>query len=107
MDDRELDLYFDYFHKLNRGVQQPDKVLVLEVGSIDVLLGRIRNRGRVEEQAISQEFIRGLSAYYTTFSTVCRNKYKLDTLTMDVSATDIRGAGREQFLDAVSGFLKA
>lgn len=107
MDDRELDLYFDYFHKLNRGVAQPDKVVVLEVGNVEVLLGRIRSRGRAEEQSISTDFIRGLSAYYTAFPAVCRNKYRLETLSIDVSAVDIRGAGREEFLDRISTFLRA
>lgn len=105
MDDRELDLYFEYFHKLNKDIQQPDKVIALEVPDPDVLIGRIRSRGRKEEQGISQDFIRGLGGYYTSLPTICRNKYRIDTLTIDVSVLDIRGAGREQFLDLVSTFL--
>jgi deoxyadenosine/deoxycytidine kinase len=105
MDDRELDLYFEYFHRLNRDVQQPDKVIALEVHDVEVLLGRIRNRGRAEEQGIRHDFIKGLGGYYTSLPVICRSKYRIDTLCFDVSATDIRGAGKEQFLDEVSTFL--
>lgn len=107
MDDRELDLYFEYFHKLNRGVKQPDKVVVLDVGTVDVLQNRIRNRGRAEEQGIREDFLEGLAGYYKTLPVICRTKYKVDTLVVDVSSTDIRGEGRERFLDEVSTFFKS
>ena len=107
MDDRELELYFDYFHKLHRNVQQPDKVICLDVANIDVIMGRIRSRGRAEEQNIPRDFLVGLGGYYTSLPLICRNKYKLDTLVVDVSAIDIRGAQRGQFLDTVSTFLNA
>jgi deoxyadenosine/deoxycytidine kinase len=107
MDDRELELYFDYFHKLNKTVQQPDKVICLDVGNIDVILGRIRSRGRAEEQGIARDFLVGLGGYYTSLPLICRNKYRIETLVVDVSAIDIRGAHREQFLDTVSTFLRS
>jgi deoxyadenosine/deoxycytidine kinase len=107
MDDRELELYFDYFHKLHRNVQQPDKVICLDVANIDVIMGRIRSRGRAEEQNIPRDFLVGLGGYYTSLPLICRNKYKLDTLVVDVSAIDIRGAQRVLFLDTVSPFLNA
>ena len=107
MDDRELDLYFEYFHKLNKNVTQPDKVICLDVSNIEVLTSRIKTRARAEEQGISREFLVGLSGYYTTLPLILKNKYKLDTLIVDVTQIDIRGAGRAQFLDTVSTFLKA
>lgn len=107
MDDRELDLYFEYFHKLNKGVAQPDKVVILDVGQIGVLQGRIRNRGRAEEQGIRSDFLEGLSGYYKSLPLICRTKYRIDTLVVDVSSTDIRGEGREKFLDELSAFLNA
>jgi len=106
MNDKELDLYFDYFHRLNRDLKQPDKVICLTVPDIEVLLARIRKRGRVEEQGIDQDFLRGLNAYYSTFPKVCQRKYKLDVLTFDVSTVDIRsGEGKQKFMDAVDKFL--
>jgi deoxyadenosine/deoxycytidine kinase len=107
MDDRELDLYFEYFHKLNRNVAQPDKIICLEVSSTEVLSGRIRSRGRAEEQGITRDFLVGLGGYYTGLPLICRNKYKIDTLVIDVSKVDIRGANREQFLDTVQTFLQS
>lgn len=107
MNDRELDLYFDYFHRLNRDIHQPDKVICLDVSSIDVILGRIRHRGRAEEQNIARDFLVGLGGYYTSLPLICRNKYKIDTLVIDVSTIDIRGAHKEQFLDTVATFLDA
>ncbi len=107
MDDRELDLYFEYFHKLNKNVAQPDKVICLDVPNVEVLTSRIKTRGRAEEQGISRDFLVGLSGYYTTLPLILKNKYRLDTLVVDVSQVDIRGAGRTQFLDTVSTFLRA
>jgi deoxyadenosine/deoxycytidine kinase len=107
MDDRELDLYFEYFHKLNRNVQQPDKVICLDVSQVGVLSGRIRSRGRLEEQGITNDFLSGLAGYYTTLPHIIRTKYKIDTLVVDVSKVDIRQANREEFLDTVDAFLKA
>jgi deoxyadenosine/deoxycytidine kinase len=108
MQDRELDLYFEYFHRLNGELQQPDKVIYLEVSSVETLLTRIRQRGRAEERGIDGEFLTGLNHYYATFPQVCRNKYGLELLSFDVAVHDIRsGPGRQEFLDAVSTFLGA
>lgn len=108
MSDDELDLYFDYFNRLNRDLRQPDKIIFLTVPDVSVLLQRIRTRGRSEEQGIGEDFLAGLNAYYSTFPQVCRNKYSLNILQFDVSSVDIReGEGRDQFMDSVSAFLKA
>jgi deoxyadenosine/deoxycytidine kinase len=107
MDDRELDLYLEYFQRLNRDLHQPDKVLYLECNDTEVLMRRIRERGRKEEAGISSAFLDGLGAYYRTFPQVAAGKYKLEVLTLDVSALDIRAPeGRAQFLDRVSGFFQ-
>jgi deoxyadenosine/deoxycytidine kinase len=79
----------------------------LECNDTEVRLRRIRERGRKEEAGISNAFLEGLGAYYRTFPQVAAGKYKLDVLTLDVSALDIRTSeGRQQFLDRVSGFLQ-
>jgi deoxyadenosine/deoxycytidine kinase len=107
MDDRELDLYLEYFQRLNRDLHQPDKVICLECADTGILLRRIRERGRVEESAISGQFLSGLGAYYQTFPQVAEGKYKLELMRIDVSRIDIRAAqGKQEFLDLVSGFLQ-
>jgi deoxyadenosine/deoxycytidine kinase len=106
MDDRELDLYLEYFQRLNRDLHQPDKVILLECADTGILLRRIRERGRKEEAGISPEFLAGLGAYYQTFPQVAVSKYKLDLLRLDVSRLDIRTPqGKEEFLDRVAMFL--
>jgi deoxyadenosine/deoxycytidine kinase len=106
MDDRELDLYLEYFQRLNRDLHQPDKVILLECADTGILLRRIRERGRKEEAGISPEFLAGLGAYYQTFPQVAVSKYKLDLLRLDVSRLDIRTPqGKEEFLDRVATFL--
>lgn len=106
MTNAELDLYFDYFNRLNRDLMQPDKVIFLAVPDVSTLLERIRTRGRVEEQTIDTDFLSGLNAYYSTFPKVCRKKYNLDVLEFDVSELDIRsGEGRTAFLSEVEKFL--
>ncbi len=106
MDDRELDLYLEYFQRLNRDLHQPDKVIYLRCDDTSVLLRRIRERGRKEEEGIGAEFLDGLGAYYRTFPQVAAGKHKLDVATIDVSALDIRTAqGKDEFLDRVGQFL--
>ena len=108
MDDRELDLYLEYFQRLNRDLHQPDKVIYLQCNDTEILGRRIRERGRVEESGISQQFLDGLGAYYRTFPQVARGKYKLEVSTLDVSKLDIRAAdGKEEFLGRIEQFLDA
>ncbi len=106
MTNAELDLYFEYFQRLTRNIVQPDKVIFFDVPGVEVLLGRIRERGREEEKGIQKGFRRGLNGYYATFPMVLQNKYGVDCLVLDVTTQDIRtGRGREEFLDRVSTFL--
>ncbi|WP_426750833.1 deoxynucleoside kinase [Myxococcus sp. Y35] len=106
MTNAELDLYYEYFQRLSRHIIRPDKVICFEVGSVEVLLQRIRTRGREEEKGIRHQFLRGLNGYYASFPLVLQEKYGVDCLIMDVSKQDIRrGRGREEFLDRVSTFL--
>lgn len=106
MTDAELDLYYEYFQRLSRHIVRPDKVICFDVGSVDVLLQRIRTRGREEEKGIGRDFLRGLNGYYAGFPLVLQEKYGVECLVLDVSTQDIRrGKGREEFLDRVSTFL--
>jgi deoxyadenosine/deoxycytidine kinase len=106
MTNAELDLYYEYFQRLARSVAPPDKVICFSVPSVDVLMDRIRTRGRAEEKGIQGQFLTGLNGYYISFPHVLQTKYGVDCLVMDVSNQDIRrGKGREEFLDRVSTFL--
>lgn len=106
MTNTELDLYFEYFERLNRGLHKPDKTICFVVPKVDTLLERIKMRGRAEETGIAPAFLEGLNGYYTAFPSILESKYGVDVLKIDVSSTDIRnGSGREQFLDEVSTFL--
>jgi len=103
----ELNLYFEYFERLNSRLIKPDLIIYLKVDNANVLLKRIRKRGRKEEQGITSEFLEGLSGYYVTFPQVCKNKYKVPVLTFNVTETDIRkNAGKEEFLAKVEKALK-
>lgn len=106
LNDSELDLYFEYFQRLSRSIARPEKVICFDVPTVDVLLERIRTRGREEERGIQMQFLRGLNGYYASFPQVLQGKYGIDCLTIDVSKTDIRnGKGREEFLDRVTTFI--
>ena len=107
MTDDELDLYFEYFNRLNRDLIRPDLVIYLSVDNVSTLVKRIRSRGRKEELGIDEEFLSGLAAYYSVFPQVCWKKYGLKTMTFNVSKADIRSsAGRKEFLDAVAEALE-
>ena len=106
MTDDELDLYFEYFTRLNVGLHKPDKAICFVVPRVDTLIERIKMRGRAEESAIPASFLEGLNGYYSAFPSILQQKYGVDVLKVDVTHTDIRnGAGREQFLDEVTAFL--
>ncbi len=107
MDDRELDLYFEYFHRLNRDLQHPDLILMLEVDHISTLLDRIHKRGRQEESGIDEAFLSGLNAYYSTFPQVCRKKYGIPTHQIAVEQLDIRSPeGQKIFFQEVEAALR-
>lgn len=106
LDSRELQLYYEYFERLNRDVIKPDKIIFFDVPDVSVLLDRIRLRGRVEEMGIRSDFLTGLAGYYASFPQVMQKKYGVECLTIDATRIDIRGReGSERFLDTVSDFL--
>lgn len=106
MTNDELDLYFEYFERLNVGLHRPDKAVCFVVPGVHTLLERIRMRGRSEEAGIAPSFLEGLNGYYAAFPSILASKYGVDVLKVDVSSLDIRtGAGKEQFLADVSDFL--
>ncbi len=107
MTDDELNLYFEYFERLNKSLIRPDLIIFLQVDDIQILLDRIRRRGREEEQGISLAFLQGLGGYYISFPQVCFNKYGIEVFTFNVTETDIRGKeGKEKFLTMVRERLK-
>lgn len=106
MEDRELDLYFEYFDRLHRDLHPPDKVVCFMVPDAATLLERVRTRGREAERDIKSSFLEGLNGYYAAFPSIIDEKYGLEVLRVDVSRTDIRsGQGREQLLEQVEDFL--
>ena len=107
MNDRELNLYFEYFNRLNRDVQHPDLILILTVDRVEALLARIRKRGRKEEKGIDAAFLGGLNAYYSTFPQVCEKKYGIPIHEIAVEQLDIRSAeGKKAFFLEVETALK-
>lgn len=107
MTDNELNLYFEYFERLTQKLIKPDLIIYLKVDKIEELLSRIRKRGRKEEQGITDAFLEGLGGYYVSFPQVCKNKYNIDVITFNVTATDIRQKeGKDQLLALVRDKLK-
>jgi deoxyadenosine/deoxycytidine kinase len=105
MTDSELALYFEYFHRINKDLIKPDKIIFLQVKDETTLQNRIQGRGRVEEKNLPISFLEGLSGYYKSLPSICQAKYGIETLTVDVSKIDIRSTGKEEFLSIVSDFL--
>ena len=106
MSNDELDLYHEYFERLNRQLHKPDKAICFVVPRVDTLMERIQMRGRAEEKDIPHSFLEGLNGYYTAFPSILAAKYGVDVLKVDVTHTDIRdGEGMARFLDVVSAFL--
>ena len=107
MTDNELNLYFEYFERLNRKLPKPDLINYLQVDNVDILFKRIRKRGRKEEMGIEKSFLEGLGGYYVSFPQIIKNKYGVDVISFNVTETDIRKQeGRKMFLDTVKRKLK-
>ena len=107
MDDRELDLYFEYFNRLNRELLHPDLILILTVDRVELLLERIRRRGRQEELGIDAAFLGGLNACYSTFPLVCQKKYGIPIHVISVEQLDIRSPeGQRIFFHEVETALR-
>jgi len=107
MTDDELNLYFEYFERLNRNLIQPDLIIFLRVDDVQILLNRIRKRGRREEQGITPDFLQGLGGYYISFPQVCQKKYGVEVITYNVTTIDIRSdPGKEEFLTLIKDKLK-
>ncbi len=107
MNNRELDLYFEYFHRLNSELRHPDLILMLTVDKVETLLKRIQKRGRKEERDIDTTFLAGLNAYYTTFPQVCQKKHGIPLHVISVEQLDIRSPeGQKVFLRDVENALK-
>jgi deoxyadenosine/deoxycytidine kinase len=66
LDDNELALYKRLADLLERDVPRPDIVVYLQ-GSVDVLMERIRKRGREFERDISRDYISTLAEAYNYF----------------------------------------
>ena len=93
MSDKELDLYFDYFKRLTRDLAHPDKVICFDVPSIDVLLARIRTRGREEETRLTfAGGVRGPSERAGEDET--RHQFGGHVLPFTTGDDGARGAGR-------------
>lgn len=108
MTDDELQLYLEYFERLNRHIRQPDKVIYLQCHDVDTLRRRIHKRGRKEEQAIDDDFLAGLNGYYTALPNVLKQKHGLDTMTFDVTHFDVHDpAQSDAFVALADAFLRA
>lgn len=108
MSDDELQLYLEYFHRLNRGVRQPDKVIYLQCHDVDTLMRRIQVRDRREERGIPADFLAGLNGYYAAFPQVLKSKYGLEVMTFDVTHFNVHDPSQaEAFLALVDPFIAA
>jgi deoxyadenosine/deoxycytidine kinase len=107
MTDSELDLYYEYFTRLNRGVARPDKIICFVAPQVSLLVERINLRGRAMEADIPVSFLEGLNGYYSAFPSVLESKYGIEVMRVDASAIDLRrDADRQRFLGDVEAFLK-
>jgi len=66
LDDSELMIYNRLFDVLKESVLRPDLVIYLQ-GNLDILLKRIKMRGRSYEKSISKDYLKELSEAYSHY----------------------------------------
>lgn len=66
LDDAELELYNQVYSLLNPSIPEPDLILFLQA-STDILMERIRLRGKDYEKGVSREYLDELNQAYTNF----------------------------------------
>lgn len=66
LDDAELELYNQVYSLLNPYIPEPDLILFLQAGT-DILMERIRLRGKDYEKGVSLEYLDELNQAYTNF----------------------------------------
>ncbi len=108
MTDDELQLYLEYFDRLNDSIRQPERIVYLQCHDVETLLKRIRRRGRKEEGSISADFLAGLNGYYSAFPSVVKSKHGIEVMTFDVTHFDVHNpAQADAFLALAQPFLES
>ncbi|MBI3179720.1 MAG: deoxynucleoside kinase [Deltaproteobacteria bacterium] len=108
MTDDELQLYLEYFDRLNDSIRQPERIIYLQCHDVETLLKRIHRRGRKEEGGISAEFLAGLNGYYSAFPSVVKSKHGIEVMTFDVTHFDVHNpAQADAFLALAQPFLES
>jgi deoxyguanosine kinase len=93
LDDSELLIYEKLYGLLNEGVPRPDLVVYLQAPT-EVLLQRIRERGRPEEKQLSEEYLAEVNRAYNSFFF-----HYTQTPLLVVNTADVDFAGRPADLD--------
>lgn len=76
MDNRDFANYKNHFEALRPLLKMPDVVINLET-SIDTILGRIKQRGRQSEKAISHDYLQKLTDLFTEWTSSVENQTKV------------------------------
>jgi deoxyadenosine/deoxycytidine kinase len=93
LDDSELLIYEKLYGLLTDSVPRPDLVVYLQAPT-DVLMRRIRERGRPEEKRLSEEYLAEVNRAYNYFFF-----HYTQTPLLVVNTTDVDFAGRPEDLD--------
>ena len=104
MNHDEYKLYLDVFRDYTKNIPNPDLIVNLEVGDVDVLLDRIKSRGREFEQGIDRNFLEKINGIYKSFPDIC-SKYNTKVLTLDAQNNDFR-RDRKVLIQSIEDKLK-
>ncbi len=101
LDDRELDLYNRIVPVMERDIPKPDLVIYLQA-SLEVLMARIRKRGRSYEHAMDPEYIATLVDAYNYFFF-----HYTDTPLLVINTNTIDFVASESDFEAVMAAIEA
>ena len=84
MSKKDFNDYYEVYSKIQNEIPKPDVIIFLKT-SADVLLERIKQRGRDYEKNIERDYLEIINKCYVDYVEMMRNKYGVKVIYIETS----------------------